>query len=80
MLWHDSGLNLALNCGMMPSLKSEQEAPDFSSLLEFHRLNLMVLDFDDILSAIKGQLISECLFEKIVWTKIPTKNLIDSAH
>ena len=22
----------------------------------------------------KGQLISECLFEKIVWTKIPTKN------
>ena len=28
----------------------------------------------------KGQLISECLFEKIVWTKIPTKNLIDSAQ
>ena len=28
----------------------------------------------------KGQLISKCLFEKIVWTKIPTKNLIDSAH
>ena len=28
----------------------------------------------------KGQLISECLFEKNVWTKIPTKNLIDSAH
>ena len=28
----------------------------------------------------KGQLISECLFEKIIWTKIPTKNLIDSAH
>ena len=27
----------------------------------------------------KGQLISECLFEKIVWTKIPPKNLIDSA-
>ena len=27
----------------------------------------------------KGQLISKCLFEKIVWTKIPTKNLIDSA-
>ena len=27
---------------------------------------------------VKGQLISECLFEKIVWTKIPTKNLIDS--
>ena len=25
----------------------------------------------------KGQLISKCLFEKIVWTKIPTKN---SAH
>ena len=24
----------------------------------------------------KGQLISECLFEKIIWTKIPTKNLI----
>jgi len=31
-------------------------------------------------SAIKGQLISKCLFEKIVWTKIPTKNLIDSAQ
>ena len=29
---------------------------------------------------LKGQLISECLFEKIVWTKIPTKNLIDSAQ
>ena len=28
----------------------------------------------------KGQLISERLFEKMVWTKIPTKNLIDSAH
>ena len=28
----------------------------------------------------KGQLISKCLFEKIVWTKIPPKNLIDSAH
>ena len=28
----------------------------------------------------KGQLISECPFEKIVWTKIPTKNLIDSAQ
>ena len=28
----------------------------------------------------KGQLISECLFEKIVWTKIPTRNLIDSAQ
>ena len=28
----------------------------------------------------KGQLISECLFEKNVWTKIPTKNLIDSAQ
>ena len=27
----------------------------------------------------KGQLISKCLFEKIVWTKIPLKNLIDSA-
>ena len=29
---------------------------------------------------VKGQLISECIFEKIVWTKIPTKNLIDSAQ
>ena len=28
----------------------------------------------------KGQLISKCLFEKIVWTKIATKNLIDSAQ
>ena len=32
------------------------------------------------LNYLKGQLISECLFEKIVWTKIPTKNLIDSAQ
>ena len=31
-------------------------------------------------STFKGQLISKCLFEKIVWTKIPTKNLIDSAQ
>ena len=29
---------------------------------------------------LKGQLISKCLFEKIVWTKTPTKNLIDSAQ
>ena len=28
----------------------------------------------------KGQLISECLFEKIVWTKIPTKNFKDTAQ
>ena len=28
----------------------------------------------------KGQLISKCLFEKIVWPKTPTKNLIDSAQ
>ena len=28
---------------------------------------------------IKGQLISKCLFEKIVWTKIPPKDLVDSA-
>ena len=28
---------------------------------------------------VKGQLISKYLFEKIVWTKIPPKNLIDSA-
>ena len=28
---------------------------------------------------VKGQLISKCLYEVIVWTKIPTKNLIDSA-
>ena len=28
----------------------------------------------------KGQIISECLLEKIVSTKIPTKNLIDSAQ
>ena len=27
----------------------------------------------------KGQLISKCLYEVIVWTKIPTKNLIISA-
>ena len=45
----------------------------------------MAIDKIKILGAVlellaKGQLISECLFEKIVWTKIPTKNLIDSAH
>ena len=28
---------------------------------------------------VKGQLISKCLYEIIVWTKIPTKNLIVSA-
>ena len=38
--------------------------------------HLHILD----LNTVKGQLISECLFEKIVWTKIPTKNLIDSAQ
>ena len=32
-----------------------------------------------MLKHIKGQLISKCIFEKIVWTKIPLKNLIDSA-
>ena len=31
------------------------------------------------ISVYKGQLISKCLFEVIVWTKIPTKNLIISA-
>ena len=35
--------------------------------------------FFQLISA-KGQLISKRLFEKIVWTKIPMKNLIDSAH
>ena len=39
------------------------------------------LIFKDLgVNSTKGQLISECLFEKIVWTKIPTKNLIDSAQ
>ena len=28
---------------------------------------------------VKGQLISKCLFEVFIWTKIPTKNLIISA-
>ena len=37
-----------------------------------------VMDIPCLLT--KGQLISECLFEKIIWTKIPTKNLIDSAQ
>ena len=36
--------------------------------------------FPDSAETAKGQLISKCLFEKIVWTKIPTKNLIDSAQ
>ena len=33
----------------------------------------------DEIPCIKGQLISKCLYEVIVWTKIPTKNLIISA-
>ena len=36
---------------------------------------LLILHFHS-----KGQLISKCLFEKIVWTKIPTKHLIDPAQ
>ena len=35
---------------------------------------------ENFTTPLKGQLISKCLFEKIVWTKIPTKNLIDSAQ
>ena len=35
-------------------------------------------NFKEVLG--KGQLISKCPFGVIVWTKIPTKNLIDSAH
>ena len=49
MLCHDSGLNLTLNCGMMPSLKSEQESPGFSSLLGILRLSLRVLDFEHLM-------------------------------
>ena len=41
---------------------------------------LIVLTLKHIEYKAKGQLISKCLFEKIVWTKIPTKNLIDSAQ
>ena len=36
-------------------------------------------EFGDFDPTVKGQLISKCFFEKIVWTKIPPKNLIDSA-
>ena len=52
----------------------------FSLFCQFSRLlKTKYLVFNmEIIS--KGQLISECLFEKIVWTKIPTKNLIDSAQ
>ena len=38
-----------------------------------------VLKETRIIRFVKGQLISKCLFEVIVWTKIPTKNLITSA-
>ena len=44
--------------------------------------NLSPEDFGSNLpipQTIKGQLISKCLYEVIVWTKIPTKNLIISA-
>ena len=40
---------------------------------------LKLADIVLILINPKGQLISKCLFEKIVWTKKPPKNLIDSA-
>ena len=52
---------------------SVREFPEhvFSSSLKFG-----IIEFDNVR---KGQLISKCLFEKIVWTKIPPKNLIDSA-
>ena len=42
----------------------------FQAYIMPHTLNCM---------CVKGQLISKCLFEKIVWTKIAPKNLIDSA-
>ena len=45
-----------------------------------HRINVDHLGNIPEACIAKGQLISECLFEKYVWTKIPTKNLIDSAH
>ena len=33
----------------------------------------------EALAGAKGQLISKCLFEVIIWTKIPMKNLTISA-
>ena len=46
----------------------------------FHMHKSQDCPHGEIAFSTKGQLISECLFEKIVWTKIPTKNLIDSAQ
>ena len=47
--------------------------PFGSENLEYYRLKILNCTIP------KGQLISKCFFEKIVWTKIPLKNLIDSA-
>ena len=55
---------------------------NFCGLLRKHELyrSKMILNCPNHFGQAKGQLISEYLFEKIVWTKIPTKNLIDSAQ
>ena len=45
-------------------------------LLKFPRREMIQL----VSGSCKGQLISKCHFEKIIWTKIPRKNLINSAH
>merc|ERR1712045_81225 len=69
-LGHRSGHN-----GVKPCLYLQLNPP----ILEIRRLLYKALS-GLLCRSGKGQLISECLFEKIVWTKIPTKNLIDSAH
>ena len=49
------------------------------SLLTYHNPMKKLKILEKYHEHTKGQLISKCLFEKIVWTKIPPKNLIDSA-
>ena len=52
-------------------------SPEVTDGVLFQDFTALVIN---VKAAPKGQLISECLFEKIVWTKIPTKILIDSAQ
>ena len=44
-----------------------------------NNITLILITHSNCVQNSKGQLISKCLFEKIVWTKIPPKNLINSA-
>ena len=58
------------------------QQPAATFFLQLHCTNTVseLYILGQILFGPKGRLISKCLFEKLVWTKIPTKNLIDSAQ